>query len=325
MGMTSEELGGKTAPLWLVDWSDSEHEDFLWACETAGVAARVLRAPERSPKDGLGSWRSSASLARLALRQAGGAPLVVWHTLAGPLAGIFRRGRHSRLLLIGLELDAPVSALGRKLLLWGAERADCGIFFSAAAIDDAVSYGLERRKLRFVPLGVRTTQTWSPPSGDYLLAVGRKERDWETLAKAAEGLECEVRVVGPVTLPDPGPLKLLPPTNRSELLELMQGARAIVVPLSRTTRSAGQMTVLDGISVGRAVITMRSPGVEDYVNPGTGILVSAGDVLALREALARLSSPVVAEQMGRAALAAARRAFSLERFIAEIDGEARSI
>lgn len=327
---TSERGDERRSPLWLVDWSDSEHEDFLWACEAAGVEARVLRGAALGTSVGqrlhrLRSWPTYASLALRGLREADGAPLIAWQPIVGALAGLMRRRGRSRLVVLNPLIDATTPTLRRQIMLRGLARADRVLFFSAGALEDGVGLGLQRQGLRFIPLGVRTTGTWSPPTGDYFLAVGREERDWATLAKAAEGLDCEVRVVGPADLPESGLLKLLPQLERRQLLELMEGARAIVVPLSPAARPAGQLTVLDGISVGRAVVTMRVPGVEDYINPETGILVPPGDALALRDALSRLSNPTLAEQMGRAALAAAQHAFSLERFVAEVDGEARSI
>ena len=322
--------GGKTSPLWLVDWSDSEHEDFLWACEAAGVEARVLRGAALGTSvgkrwHGLRSRTTYVSLALRGLHEADGAPLVAWQPLVGALVGLLRRRPRPRLLVLNPLINPAVSSISQWILLRGVARADRVLFFSAGALEDGVSLGLERERLRFVPLGVKTTGIWSPPTGNYFLAVGRALRDWATLAKAAEGLDCEVRVVGPVNLPEPGSLKILPQMERTQLLELMRGARAIVVPLVATRRSTGQLTVLDGISVGRAVVTTRAPAVEDYVSPGAGILVPPGDPVALRDALLRLSNPTLAAQMGKTALESAQGVFSLQRFVAEVDREARSM
>ncbi|HEY5359966.1 MAG TPA: glycosyltransferase [Streptosporangiaceae bacterium] len=322
--------GGGRPPLWLVDWSDSEHEDFRWACEAAGVEARVLRGPALGTSVGtrlhrLRSWPAYSSLALRGLHEAGGAPLIAWQPIAGALAGLLRRCPRPPLVVLNPIIDPATSTLRRRLILRGIAHADRVLYFSTGALEDGVRLGLDRQRLRFVPLGVKPTLAWRPPTGDYFLAIGRAERDWVTLAQAADGVDCEVRVVGPADLPEPGPLRLLPQLERTRLLTLMEGARAIVVPLNPTARSAGQLTVLDGLSAGRAVVTTRTPCVEDYVTPETGILVPPHDAPALRKALLRLSDQSLAEQMGRAALAAAGSAFSLDRFVADVDGEARSI
>lgn len=318
------------APLWLVDWSDSEHEDFLWACDAASVQYRVIRGTALGSSVGtrshrLRSWPTYVSLALRGLHQAGDSTLIAWQPITGALAGLLRRRSRPRLVVLNPLIDPGVSTFRRRILLAGVKRADLVIFFSSSALEAAVALGLERGRVRFVPLGVRPTSSWRPPSGDYFLAVGREGRDWETLARASEELESEIRVVGPATLPDPGRLKLEPQLERAQLLELMEGARAIVVPLVKSSRVSGQLTVLDGISAGRAVIATQAPGVEDYLSSATGILVPPGDVSALREALLRLSNPNLAEEMGRAALGAARQEFSLERFVLAADAEARAI
>ena len=325
---TSRPVAEGKAPLWLVNWSDSEQADFLWACDTAGVRARVLRGAELAHKAGrplhsLRCLRAQAWVVLRGLREADGAPLITWQPAMGALLGLLAPRRRSRLVVLNPLLDLTRTNLRQRIMLYGLARADRVLFFSVATLNDGVSSGLQARRLRFVPLGARTTGPWSPPTADYFLAIGREERDWTTLAKAAEGLSSEVWVIGPTELSEPGPLKLLPQVERPRLLELMKDARAIVVPLKPTARPAGQLTVVDGISVGRAVVATQAPGVEDYISSETGMLVPPGDVLALRDALVRLSDPALAERMGMAAFEAARRRFSLERFVTEVDAEAR--
>ncbi|MGD0167529.1 MAG: glycosyltransferase [Gaiellaceae bacterium] len=317
-------------PLWLVDWSDSEHEDFLWACDAASVEVRVIRGIALGSSVGtrshrLRSWPTYISLALRGLRRAGDSTLIAWQPITGALVGLLRRRSRPRLVVLNPLIDAYASTLRRRILLAGVKRADRVIFFSSSALEAAVVLGLDRKRVRFIPLGVRPTSSWRPPSGDYFLAIGREGRDWETLASASEQLESEIRVVGPASLPNYGRLRLEPQLERSQLLELMEGARAIVVPLVKSSRVSGQLTVLDGISVGRAVIATQAPGVEDYLSSATGILVPPGDVSALREALLRLGNQTVAEEMGRAAFATAQREFSLERFVFTVSAEARAI
>jgi glycosyltransferase involved in cell wall biosynthesis len=106
-------------------------------------------------------------------------------------------------------------------------------------------------------------------------------------------------------------------------LALLEGARALVLPLHHSSRPAGQLTLLDAMSVGRAAVATLAPGTADYVTEETGLLVPPGDAEALRSALVRVSAPGVAEALGAAALAAARGPLSLERFVRDVDGEAR--
>lgn len=326
--MASE--GSSTAPLWIADWSDSEDEDFRAACVAAGVEFRIVRTRPLGASVGtrlhrLYSWPSYTVLALKGVRSAGNATLVSWQPNAGALAAFLRRRGRPPLLLLNPLLDASVETLRQRVLAAGASRADRVLFFSRSAMEIACSLGLPRSRLGFVPLGVKASPRWMPPSQDHLLAFGRSSRDWSTLAQAARGLPHDVFVVGPEQLAAEPPLKVLPQVDRPRLLELISAARAIVVPLAATERVSGQLAVLDAMSVGRAVIATRTPGTEDYVTEETGVLVPAADGDALRDAMLHVLKPSVAERMGRAAHEAAEGPLSLESFVRTVYDEARKL
>jgi glycosyltransferase involved in cell wall biosynthesis len=312
-------------PLWLADWSDSEDADFRAAWTATGIEARVLRTRPLGPTVGTGlhrlrSYPAYLGLAVRGLRASGGAPLVAWQPLAGALSGLLRRRGRPRLVVLNPLLAERSRSPRQRLALAGLRRADRILFFTRSGVEAATRLGLDPGRLGFVALGVRARG--ARPPGDYVVAAGREERDWGLLARAADGLDTEIRVVGPPSVPPP--LRLLRERlDREAFLDLLAGARAVVVPLPRADRTAGQLTVLDAMAAGRAVVATRAQGTEDYVTPETGILVPPGDADALREALRRVCEPGVAERMGEAARAAAQGAFSLERFVREVDAEAR--
>jgi glycosyltransferase involved in cell wall biosynthesis len=309
--------------LWLAGWSDSEDEDFRAACEEAGVDAVVARVAPLGPTVGtrrhrLRTWPAYVRQAVRAVRWPG--PVVAWDPIAGSLAARAPR-RRGRLVVLNplLEPDAPTRR--QRFVVAGAARADRVLFFSRAALRDATELGLPEKRATFVPLGVRARRVDPAPPGGHLLAVGRERRDWETLARAAQALDVEVRVIGPSAVP--GPLRVLPPVDRERLLGLMDEAAAVVVPLADDRRTAGQLAVLDAFSVGRGVVATRAPGTEDYITGETGLLVPPGDADALRRALERALAPAVAATWGAAALSAVRGPLALTRFVAAVDAEAR--
>ena len=311
------------ATLWLAGWSDSEDEDFRAACMEAGVEARVARVGPLGPTVGtrrhrLRTWPAYLRQARRGVRWPG--PVVAWDPVAGSLAALARH-RHGRLVVLNPLLEPGAPTHRQRLVLRGARRADRVLFFSRSAAREAGELGIPADRVGFVPLGVRARRGRPRPPGGHLLAVGRERRDWETLARAAQALDVEVRVVGPAAVP--GPLRLLPAVDRPRLLELMDEAAAVLVPLTDDRRTAGQLAVLDAFSVGRGVVATRGPGTEDYVTSQTGALVPAGDADALRAALELAVSPAAAAAWGEAALEAARGRLSLTRFVAAVDGEAR--
>jgi glycosyltransferase involved in cell wall biosynthesis len=100
---------------------------------------------------------------------------------------------------------------------------------------------------------------------------------------------------------------------------------AVIVPLEGTERTAGQLTLLDAMSMGRPVIATRTQGTEDYVSPDVGFLVPPQDAGALRNAIAEMIRPGVAAMLGAAALAATQGPLSLERFVRQIDYELQEL
>jgi glycosyltransferase involved in cell wall biosynthesis len=322
--------GTEPVSLWLVDWSDSEDEDFRHAWRATNIETRVLRARPLGPTVGtrghrLRSWPAYLGLAARGLRGADAGVLVAWQPLAGALAGLLRRGARPPLLLLNPLLDPDSEGFAHAIAVRGARRAERVVFFSRGGCEAAWRLGFPRAKTTFVPLGVRARVTRPNDPGDYLLAAGREARDWDTLARATAGLPLEVRALGPRSLPGSAPLRVLPPVDRPRFLELLAGAAAFVVPLVNPSRTAGQLAVLDAMSVGRAVVATRAQGTVDYVSDDTGILVPPQDARALHAALERVCVPGVAGPMGEAALAAARGPFALERFVREVDDIALSL
>jgi len=317
-------------PLWIVDWSDDEDADFRSAWDSAGVSVRVLRSRPTGPTVGrwhhrMHSWPAYAGLALRGLAGAHGGSLVAWQPIAGAMAGVLRRGPQPSLTLLNPLFEGSARSLPERVVLKGVARADRVIFFSHRAVDQAVSLGLDPHRISFLPLGVRAYESASPPQPGHLLAVGRDQRDWSTLARAATGLDVEVWAVGAPPGVDLAPLRRVPQAGQGELRKLMTEAAAIVVPLQRPDRTAGQLAVLLAMSVGRAVVATRTQGTEDYVSPETGILVPPGDASALRAALATIADIDVARDMGQTALEHARGPLALERFVADVDEQVRLI
>ena len=130
---------------------------------------------------------------------------------------------------------------------------------------------------------------------DYVFTGGGTARDIPSVIEALRGTGVPLEVVtfSPETLGWQGEL----PANctvhwtmpLAAFLERMARARVVVVPLRDPDSDFGQMMVAQALSLGKAVVTTRSPGIADYVVDGReGLLVDAGDVAGYREAILRL-------------------------------------
>lgn len=313
--------------VWVTSWSDSEDDDFREAWRSAGIDVEVIRSRPLGPTVGrrshrVRSWPASLRLAVLAGRRARGRPVVAWQPSAGALAS-WVPGRRFPLIALN-PIVRPRRGFAERLLLSGLRRCETVVFFSRRAVAAAVAAGVDGGRACFVPLGVRARNASPPPARSFLVAAGREDRDWLTLASAARGLDVDVFAVGPRPGAGLDPLRVLPQTDRPRFLELLAGATALVVPLHTEARTAGQLAVLDAMAMGRAVVATRTHGTEDYVSDATGFLVPPGDPAALRAAMVRVLQPGVAELLGQAGLAAARGPFSLERFVSAMDALAMS-
>ncbi|MBV8065330.1 MAG: glycosyltransferase [Actinobacteria bacterium] len=132
-------------------------------------------------------------------------------------------------------------------------------------------------------------------TGDYVFTGGGTGRDFPSVIEAVRGTDVPLEVVtfSPETLGWTGELPanctvhwLMPMT---EFLGRMARAKVVVVPLRDPDSDFGQMMVSQALSLGKAIVATRSPGIADYVVDGQeGLLVEAGSIPAYRDAIVRL-------------------------------------
>jgi glycosyltransferase involved in cell wall biosynthesis len=131
-----------------------------------------------------------------------------------------------------------------------------------------------------------------------ICALGRELRDYPTLVEAVRGLDVDLVISTASSWSkraDALSTMELPPNveRRSfelpELRQLYADAAFVVVPLVEADFQTGITTILEGMSMGRAIVCSRTSGQSDAVVDGvTGIYVPTGDVGALREVIVRL-------------------------------------
>jgi glycosyltransferase involved in cell wall biosynthesis len=182
------------------------------------------------------------------------------------------------------------------------------------------------QKHRFVPFG--TDPGFFEPldleTENRILSVGYMKRDWSTLLKAFEGLrsDAKLRIIG---VPEQGELNLSSNLNSRvecrpyvpirELKEEMARAKFVVIPLPYFKYSLGQMTLLQSMSMRKAVIVTDAPGVADYVENGSNALSfrpgDASDLKTKMEMLLR--DPELADRLAANARRSVVTSFNEER------------
>jgi glycosyltransferase involved in cell wall biosynthesis len=236
---------------------------------------------------------------------------------------LFRRSRHFRAVVTGSERTAFVFALLQRLRIrkvahifmqsmWdvGPSRIQQALrrFLLRIAVGSAarvvvysksqlVSYpakfGLPSNKLVFVKSHTSLYDDTYPVSrGDYLFAGGDSNRDYNTLFQAVKELPHRVVVVTHAAEQLKKSwisenVELIPGLPRHEFNALMAGAAAVVITVkSGGIESGGRTVYSNAMALGKPVV-VADDDASDYITTGfDGIVVPAGDVIALREALA---------------------------------------
>jgi glycosyltransferase involved in cell wall biosynthesis len=155
--------------------------------------------------------------------------------------------------------------------------------------------GIPRERFRFVPFHTNVVNPGRVgEEHGYAFSAGRSGRDYEALARAMQGLDVDLVVLGDaaslegVTFPSRTTVLVDQPYER--YIELLHGCDFVVVPLIDLPRSTGQVVILEAMAIGKPVIVTETVGTVDYVESGeNGLLVPPGDAEALATAIRRLS------------------------------------
>ncbi|MEW6417134.1 MAG: glycosyltransferase family 4 protein [Nitrospirota bacterium] len=145
------------------------------------------------------------------------------------------------------------------------------------------------KKAFFVPFGV-DTEFFKPlnvEQEDYILSIGYKFRDWLTLINAYSQINTNtiLKIVGPreLNIDLQGNVLIQPYVPINILKELIAKAKFIVLPLIKLPYAHGQMTLLQSMAMGKAVIVTKVPSTIDYINDGEDALfVRLNDVDDMR-------------------------------------------
>jgi glycosyltransferase involved in cell wall biosynthesis len=146
--------------------------------------------------------------------------------------------------------------------------------------------------------------------GRMICSAGLERRDYPTLMDAVDGLDVSVVIAAASPWSkqhDSSAGQALPrnvEVRRLSLFELRQlyaEAAFVVMPLVDVDFQAGITTILEAMSMGRAVVCTRTPGQTDTIVDGeTGVYVPPADPEALRAAIVRLlDDDREAERLGR--------------------------
>ncbi len=265
--------------------------------------------------------RDTSPLVRLARRLGGRDAALVWMAFRrrGEFSVIFSNGENLGIplaLLLGL-LPRRVGhvAIGHRLstgkkqvffrVLKAQRRLDKIFVYAQSQYDWAADrLHISPDQLALIPFHAddrfyHSAPGTAPASSNQICAAGLEWRDYPTLIEAVETMP-ELTVKLAAASPwskhkDETAERALPPNvsarrySYPELRQLYAESDFVVVPLYETDFQAGVTTILEAMSMGKAVITTRTSGQTDVITDGeNGLAVAPGDVAGWREAITRL-------------------------------------
>ncbi len=203
------------------------------------------------------------------------------------------------------------------------------ICVSRAQADFAVeTLGLPQSRVTFVydKVDRRFFQPISDETDAYVLAVGKEQRDYETLVEAVAGTGIKLVVLAsspwsnrrlrPETRP-PEHVTFMSRVPFARLKALYARARLVVVPLFDVSYAAGVNGLLEAMAMAKPVIVSRTAGIRDYVVDGeTAVYVPVQNAIALRQEILRLwEAPLERKRLGANARQAVDDGMNLDAYV----------
>jgi glycosyltransferase involved in cell wall biosynthesis len=238
---------------------------------------------------------------------------------------LFRRP----LIYVDALFGIPRRAWRRALTKFNIELATKTVAYSHSQIGLwSESLALPAVKMRYLPYTIDTPFYRLPmpdptPQPAYVLSIGRDlARDFSTLVNAVKQTDLALKLV---TLPhlltefreELSWVEVIERISYQELFKLYANASAVVIPLRKgTTYPSGVRALLEGMVLGKPVISSETPVLREYATDSQDVLfVEPENIDELRDAIVRVhSQPDLALQLGQRGQQAVRERFGMQAF-----------
>lgn len=157
----------------------------------------------------------------------------------------------------------------------------------------------------------------------YILCIGYNKRDWNTLIQAYGEIKTNIhlRLIGNKEIKTENPqIEVLDRIDITELKDQIENAYFCVLPLKSFRYSYGQMTLLQQMAMGKAVIVADVPSVSAYLKEGAVLWYEAENKEMLKEKMVQLiEEPDLCEKLGREAEYAVKTIFNEKNMALKIE------
>ncbi|MBQ8910748.1 MAG: glycosyltransferase family 4 protein [Oscillospiraceae bacterium] len=156
-------------------------------------------------------------------------------------------------------------------------------------------FGESDDRFVFIPFGVNDFaaeyQPETPPTNDYVLSLGRSNRDWQFLLDGIAGQNYPVKIICDelrVEAP-PANVEILNSVWGSQTHQYIYNCKCMVIPIADGRIASGDTVLLMAMSFGKPIIiTKPSCLADDYVTDGYNGIVIEKKAEQLQEAVQRI-------------------------------------
>lgn len=241
----------------------------------------------------------------------------IWY---GMLNRILRSSKAPRHIIYDFHINPHRTdpAYRFRLLLLRAAVPGIDFFLSTSHVEaDRYSslFKIPRERITFFPMAPppHFFEAQARPRGDYILAYGNSDRDYDTLVNAMDGVPARLIILSqryqpPASLP-PNVTLVTKKTVGQDLIDLISSARLVVLPLKHAEVSAGQTAMLEVMALGRPLIVTDNPATREYaVHNESALFFDAGRKDQLTGYIRMLlNDPSFAEKLGAKAREVSRK------------------
>lgn len=214
------------------------------------------------------------------------------------ILGIIKRVTLSKrpILATMFNLGQTYDGIKGVLARFGLQSINLFIVHSTAEIENYSNWlQIPSERFKFIPLSIklRAATDVEQLTDPFVFAMGSAHRDYRLLFEAVGQLGYKTVVVAgehaTTGLAIPPNVTVHRSASLEECHRLSQQARVNVLPVDNSSTASGQVTLLETMMYGKAVVATQCIGTSDYLRNGeTALAVPAKDLNALKAAVDRL-------------------------------------
>lgn len=154
------------------------------------------------------------------------------------------------------------------------------------------TFGADRERFVYIPFGVSDcmdeVDTGRAPANDYVLSLGRSNRDWDFLIESFRNIPYPLKIVCDELKRDDVPenVEILNDVWGKAAKECIYHSRCMVIPIADGRIASGDTVLLQAMSLSKPIIITRpSCLADDYVTDGCNGIIIDKDGAQLAEAV----------------------------------------